>query len=170
MPNYVTAIGLDARARSIRARALSPMAGEAERASSGYDPAAAAERAPGLASPRAACESGATGFRPCRAPRALGPDCAAGAVPKMRRPAADRGGKAGRRGAEFPARPLAARSVVEAWAPDDRAEAARAVRRHAAKRSRRLTGRGGGRRGRPASGPSSPAAPPRARWRAGRGR
>ena len=125
MSNYVTAIGLDARARSIRARALNPTTGEAERASSGYDPAAAAERAPALASPRAVCEGGATGFRPCRAPRALGPGCAAGAVPKMRRPAADRGGKAGRRGAEFPARPLAARNVVEAWAPDDRAEAAR---------------------------------------------
>ena len=113
MSNYVTAIGLDVRARSIKARALNPMTGEVERASSGCDPAAAAERAPGLASPRAVCEGGVTGFRPYRALGALGPDCVAGAVSKMRRPAADRGRKTGRRDAEFPARPLATRNVVE---------------------------------------------------------
>ena len=38
MSNYVTAIGLDVHARSIKACALNPMTGEVERASFGYDP------------------------------------------------------------------------------------------------------------------------------------
>ena len=43
MSNYVTAIGLDVHARSIKACALNPMTGEVERASFGYDPASVAE-------------------------------------------------------------------------------------------------------------------------------
>lgn len=43
MSNYVTAIGLDVHARSIKACALNPMTGEVRRASFGYDPAAVAE-------------------------------------------------------------------------------------------------------------------------------
>ena len=48
MSNYVTAIGLDVHARSIKACALNPMTGEVERASFGYDPASVAEWALGL--------------------------------------------------------------------------------------------------------------------------
>ena len=91
MSNYVTAIGLDVHARSIKACALNPMTGEVERASFGYDPASVAEWALGFESPKAVYESGVTGFHLCRALRALGLDCAVGAVSKMQRPAADRG-------------------------------------------------------------------------------
>ena len=111
MSNYVTAIGLDVHARSIKACALNPMTGEVERASFGYDPASVAEWALGFESPKAVYESGVTGFHLCRALRALGLDCAVGAVSKMQRPAADRGRKTDRRDAEFLARLLATVSV-----------------------------------------------------------
>ena len=88
MSNYVTAIGLDVHARSIKACALNPMTGEVERASFGYDPASVAEWALSFESPKAVYESGVTGFHLCRALRALGLDCAVGAVSKMQRPAA----------------------------------------------------------------------------------
>ncbi|WP_204618345.1 transposase [Collinsella tanakaei] len=97
MSDYVTAIGLDVHARSIKAFALNPMTGECERASFGYDPAAVAEWALGFQSPRAVYESGVTGFHLCRALNALGLDCVVGAVSKMQRPAADRGRKTDRR-------------------------------------------------------------------------
>lgn len=83
MSNYVTAIGLDVHARSIKAFALDPMTGECERASFGYDPASVAEWALGFESPRCVYESGVTGFHLCRALRALGVDCVVGAVSKM---------------------------------------------------------------------------------------
>lgn len=129
MSNYVTAIGLDVHARSIKACALNPMTGEVERASFGYDPASVAEWALGFESPRAVYESGVTGFHLCRALRALGLDCVVGAVSKMQRPAADRGRKTDRRDAEFLARLLATRNVVEVWVPDERTEAARDLSR-----------------------------------------
>lgn len=129
MSNYVTAIGLDVHARSIKACALNPMTGEVERASFGYDPASVAEWALGFESPKAVYESGVTGFHLCRALRALGLDCAVGAVSKMQRPAADRGRKTDRRDAEFLARLLATRNVVEVWVPDGRTEAARDLSR-----------------------------------------
>ena len=53
MNDYVTAIGLDVHARSIKACALNPMTGEVERASFGYDPAAVAEWALSFEAPRA---------------------------------------------------------------------------------------------------------------------
>ena len=86
MSNYVTAIGLDVHARSIKACALNPMTGEVERASFGYDPASVAEWALSFESPKAVYESGVIGFHLCRALRALGLDCAVGAVSKMQRP------------------------------------------------------------------------------------
>ena len=129
MSNYVTAIGLDVHARSIKACALNPMTGEVERASFGYDPASVAEWALSFESPKAVYESGVTGFHLCRALRALGLDCAVGAVSKMQRPAADRGRKTDRRDAEFLARLLATRNVVEVWVPDGRTEAARDLSR-----------------------------------------
>ena len=129
MSNYVTAIGLDVHARSIKAFALNPMTGECERASFGYDPAAVAEWALGFESPRAVYESGVTGFHLCRSLRALGLPCVVGAVSKMQRPAADRGRKTDRRDAEFLARLLATRNVVEVWVPDGRTEAARDLSR-----------------------------------------
>ena len=58
MNDYVTAIGLDVHARSIKACALNPMTGEVERASFGYDPVAVAEWALGFEAPRAVYESG----------------------------------------------------------------------------------------------------------------
>lgn len=129
MSNYVTAIGLDVHARSISACAFDPMTGEVTRAGFGYDPASVAEWVLGFESPKAVYESGPTGFHLCRALRALGVDCAVGAVSKMHRPAADRGRKNDRRDAEWLARLLACRNVVEVWVPDDRTEAARDLSR-----------------------------------------
>lgn len=129
MSNYVTAIGLDVHARSISACAFDPMTGEVSRARFGYDPASVAEWALGFESPKAVYESGPTGFHLCRALRALGVDRAVGAVSKMHRPAADRGRKNDRRDAEWLARLLACRNVVEAWVPDERTEAARDLSR-----------------------------------------
>lgn len=129
MSNYVTAIGLDVHARSISACAFDPMTGEVSRARFGYGPASVAEWALGFESPKAVYESGPTGFRLCRALRALGVDCAVGAVSKMHRPAADRGRKNDRRDAEWLAGLLACRNVVEAWVPDERTEAARDLSR-----------------------------------------
>ncbi|WP_304338093.1 hypothetical protein [Collinsella tanakaei] len=86
MSNYVTAIGLDVHARSIKACALNPMTGEVERASFGYDPASVAEWALSFESPKAVYESGVNGFHLCRALRALGLDCAVDAVSKMQHP------------------------------------------------------------------------------------
>lgn len=74
-------------------------------------------------------ESGPTGFHLCRALRALGVDCAVGAVSKMHRPAADRGRKDDRRDAEWLARLLACRNVVEVRVPDGLTEAARDLSR-----------------------------------------
>lgn len=129
MSNYVTAIGLDVHARSISACAFDPMTGEVVRARFGYDPASVAEWVLGFESPKAVYESGPTGFHLCRALRALGVDCAVGAVSKMHRPAADRGRKNDRRDAEWLARLLACRNVVEVWVPDERTEAARDLSR-----------------------------------------
>ena len=129
MSNYVTAIGLDVHARSISACAFDPMTGEVTRAGFGYDPASVAEWVLGFESPKAVYESGPTGFHLCRALRALGVDCAVGAVSKMHRPAADRGRKNDRRDAEWLARLLACRNVVEVWVPDERTEAARDLSR-----------------------------------------
>ena len=129
MSNYVTAIGLDVHARSISACAFDPMTGEVSRARFGYDPASVAEWALGFESPKAVYESGPTGFHLCRALGALGVDRAVGAVSKMHRPAADRGRKNDRRDAEWLARLLACRNVVEVWVPDERAEAARDLSR-----------------------------------------
>ena len=129
MFDYVTAIGLDVHARSISACAFDPMTGEVTRARFGYDPAPVAEWALGFESPKAVYESGPTGFHLCRALRALGVDCAVGAVSKMHRPAADRGRKNDRRDAEWLARLLACRNVVEVRVPDDLTEAARDLSR-----------------------------------------
>lgn len=52
-------------------------------------------------------ESGVTGFHLCRKLRAMGADCAIGAVSKMHRPAADHGRRTGRRYAHFLAVQLA---------------------------------------------------------------
>lgn len=129
MFDYVAAIGLDVHARSISPCAFNPMTGEVTRARFGYDPASVAERVLGFESPKAVYEGGPAGFHPCRAMRALGVDCAVGAVSKMHRPAADRGRKNDRRDAEWPARLLACRNVVGVWVPDDRTEAARDLSR-----------------------------------------
>ena len=83
MKQYATSIGLDVHARSIAACAFDPMTGEVTRASFPYDPAAVAEWALSFDAPRAVYESGVTGFHLCRALRALGLDCAVGAVSRM---------------------------------------------------------------------------------------
>ena len=128
MNDYVTAIGLDVHARSIKACALEPHVREVERASFGYDPVAVAEWALSFEAPRAVYESGVTGFHLCRALRALGLGCVVGAVSR----AAARGGpgqedRPARRG--VPRAPARHRNVAEVWVPDDRTEAARDLSR-----------------------------------------
>lgn len=129
MEDYATCIGLDVHARSVSAFALDPMTGECEAASFGYDPASIAERALGFERPRAVYESGPTGFHLARALGALGLDCRVGAVSRMQRPSADRARKTDRRDAEFLARLLSTRNVVEVRVPDERTEAARDLSR-----------------------------------------
>lgn len=129
MKQYATSIGLDVHARSIAACAFDPMTGEVTRASFPYDPAAVAEWALTFEAPRAVYESGVTGFHLCRALRALGLDCVVGAVSRMQRPSADKRRKTDRRDAEFLARLLATRNVVEVDAPDEECEAARDLSR-----------------------------------------
>ena len=129
MTQYATSIGLDVLARSIAACAFDPMTGEATHASFPYDPAAVAEWALSFDAPRAVYESGVTGFHLCRALRALGLDCAVGAVSRMQKPAADRRRKTDRRDAEFLARLLATRNVVEVDVPDEECEAGRDLSR-----------------------------------------
>ena len=127
MSNYVTAIGLDVHARSISACAFDPMTGEVSRARFGYDPASVAEWALGFESPKAVYESGPTGFHLCRALRALGVDCAAGALqdaPAGRRPRAQE--RPARRRVARQAPPAATSSRV---VPDERTEAARDLSR-----------------------------------------
>ena len=83
MSDYTTSIGLDVHARSIKGCAFDPRTGEVEFRSFPYDPSAVAAWVPSFESPKAACESGVTGFHLCRELRALGVDCAVGAVSKM---------------------------------------------------------------------------------------
>ena len=85
---HVTSIGLDVHARSIAAAAFDPLTGEVSERSFGTDPAELAAWILSFDSPKAACESGPTGFHLCRALRALGVDCVVGAVSKTRRPPA----------------------------------------------------------------------------------
>ena len=83
MSDYTTSIGLDVHARSIKGCAFNPYTGEVERKTFAYDPAAVADWALSFEAPRAACESGVTGFHLCRELRALGVDCAMGAAVTM---------------------------------------------------------------------------------------
>ena len=101
MSDYTTSIGLDVHARSIKGCAFDPRTGEVEFRSFPYDPSAVAAWVLSFESPKAVYESGVTGFHLCRELRALGVDCAVGAVSKMMRPAGDRGRKTDRRDAQF---------------------------------------------------------------------
>ena len=64
-----------------------------------------------------------------RALRGVGVDCVVGAVSKMHRPASDKRRKNDRNDAEFLARQLAARNIVEVFVPDKETEAARNLSR-----------------------------------------
>ena len=127
--SYATAIGLDVHARSIVGAALSRDTGEIATKRFGYDPASVAEWVLSFEEPKAVYESGVTGFHLVRALRALGVDCAVGAVSKMQKPAADRRRKNDRGDAEFLARQLMARNVVEVFVPDEETEGARSLSR-----------------------------------------
>ena len=129
MSDYTTSIGLDVHARSIKGCAFDPRTGEVEFRSFPYDPSAVAAWVLSFESPKAVYESGVTGFHLCRELRALGVDCAVGAVSKMMRPAGDRGRKTDRRDAQFLAKQLALREVVEVHVPDPECEAARDLSR-----------------------------------------
>ena len=129
---HVTSIGLDVHARSIYAAAFSPMTGEIVHKRFGYEPAEVASWILSFERPKAVYESGVTGFHLCRELRGMGVDCVVGAVSKMHKPAADKKRKSDRADAEFLARLLAVRNVVEVFVPDEECEAARnLVRAHA---------------------------------------
>lgn len=127
--SYATAIGLDVHARSITAVALSRDTGEVRSQRFGYSPAEVASWVLQFESPKAVYESGVTGFHLARALRGMGVDCVVGAVSKMHKPAGDRGRKNDRNDAEFLARQLMARNVVEVFVPDEQTEAARNLSR-----------------------------------------
>lgn len=127
--NHVTSIGLDVHARSITAVALDSITGEVASQRFGYSPAEVAEWIARFDSPKAVYESGVTGFHLARELRALGIDCIVGAVSRMQRPAAEKRRKNDRNDAEFLARQLAARNVVEVFVPDVECEGARCLSR-----------------------------------------
>ena len=113
MSHYVTAIGLDVHARSIKAFALNPMSGECERASF----ATTRQRSPSghsaSRSPGRSTRSGVTGFHLCRTLRALGLDCVVGAVSKDA--AACRGPRQGRPTDATPSSWPACSPLVTSW-------------------------------------------------------
>ena len=127
--NYITSIGLDVHARSITAVAFNPLTGELTSNKFRYSPCELAEWIKKFEAPKAVYESGVTGFHLVHALRELGVDCIVGAVSKMHKPAADKRKKTDRHDAEFLARQLAARNVVEVWVPDEQCEAARDLSR-----------------------------------------
>lgn len=130
MNNATTFVGLDVHARSVRACAFAPETGEVENRSFGYEPGELASWIKSLAQPaKCVYESGVTGFHLCRELRAMGVDCAIGAVSKMHRPAADRGRKTDRRDARFLAVQLALGAVAEVHVPDPECEGARDLTR-----------------------------------------
>lgn len=126
---HVTSIGLDVHARSVAACAFDPFTGEMARRSFGGDAEEIAAWIKGFEDPKAVYESGPTGFALCRELRALGVDCAVGAVSKMQRPSAERRRKNDRRDAAFLARLLATHNVTEVWVPPLEVEAARDLSR-----------------------------------------
>lgn len=130
MNNATTFVGLDVHARSIKACAFAPATGEVENRSFGYGPGELASWIKSLPQPaKCVYESGVTGFHLCRELRAMGADCAIGAVSKMHRPAADRGRKTDRRDAHFLAVQLALGVVTEVHVPDPECEGARDLTR-----------------------------------------
>lgn len=130
MLDTTTFVGLDVRARSIKAVSLDVMTGEVRCATFGYDAGAVAEWVRSV-DPKARCvyESGVTGFDLQKRLSGLGVDCVVGAVSKMIKPSADRRRKNDRNDAEFLARMLSVGNVVEVWVPDDECEAARDLTR-----------------------------------------
>ena len=126
---HVTSIGLDVHARSITAVALDSITGEVAAQRFGNSSAEVASWILKFESPKAVYESGVTGFHLVRELRNPGVDCIVGAVSKMQRPAADKRRKNDRNDAEFSARQLLARNVVEVFAPDEETEAARSLSR-----------------------------------------
>lgn len=127
--NHVTSVGLDVHARSIKAASLNYLTGEIQRKSFKNSPAEVAEWILSLERPKAVYESGVTGFHLARELKALGVDCAVGAVSKMQKPAADKRQKTDRKDAEFLARLLATHNIVEVHVPDTECEAARDLSR-----------------------------------------
>lgn len=129
--NHVTSIGLDVHARSVSAAAFNPLTGEIVHRRFGYEPAELAGWILRFESPRAVYESGVTGFDLCRKLNDLGVDCVVGAVSKMIRSSAQSRQKNDRNDAEFLARLLSMRNIVEVMVPDEECEAMRdLVRAH----------------------------------------
>ena len=127
--SHVTSIGLDVHARSVAACAFNLYTGEVTQRTFGTNAEEIASWIRTFEEPKAAYESGPTGFALCRELRELGVDCVVGAVSKMQRPAADKRRKNDRRDAAFLARLLASRNVTEVWVPPLEVEAARDLSR-----------------------------------------
>ena len=127
--NHVTSIGLDVHARSVTAVALGSITGEVRSQKFGYSPAEIAGWILRFDSPKAVYESGVTGFHLVRELREMSVDCIVGAVSKMHKPASDRRKKNDRNDAEFLARQLMARNIVEVFVPDVETEGARNLSR-----------------------------------------
>jgi len=129
MDTYVTSIGLDVHARSIKGAAFNPYTGEMVIKSFGYSPTEVAEWILTFESPKAVYETGVTGFHLARSLKSLGVDCVVGAISKMQKPSADKHRKTDKRDAEFLARLLATHNVVAVMVPDEGCEAARDITR-----------------------------------------
>lgn len=122
--NHVTSIGLDVHARSVTAAAFNPATGEVTTRRFGYCASDIAQWASRFESPKAAYESGVTGFDLARSLNALGLECIVCASSKLQRPSADAKRKNDANDASFLARLLATHNLVEVFIPDEETEAA----------------------------------------------
>jgi transposase len=122
---YLTSVGLDVHARSIKAAALSIETGELKERGFMYDDPDLIGWLKSLPQPvHCVYESGPTGFDLLHRLEAEGIACQIGAVTKMLRPSGDRI-KNDKRDAQFLARMLATNNIVPIYIPTDEEESAR---------------------------------------------
>jgi transposase len=122
---YLSSVGLDVHARSVKAAAIVAESGELIEKSFTYCPQDIASWMHSLPQPvQAIYEAGPTGFDLARKLESLGVTCFVGATSKMLRPAGDKI-KTDRRDACFLARMLLSSNIVEVYIPTPETEACR---------------------------------------------
>lgn len=129
--NHVTSIGLDVHSTTITAAAFNPFSGEIATKQFGYDADSIAQWAKGFDSPKAAYESGVTGFDLARKLNALGVPCDVAAVSKLPKSSVGKRMKNDRNDAIEIAKAIATNVIVAVPIPDAECESLRdLVRAH----------------------------------------